>query len=56
METEVSPYLSLPARTLRNACHEVGRDDDGRACPSCLVQDICGADGPHLRNLPPRTD
>ena len=36
-----SPYLLSPARTLREACHEIGRDADGRLCADCPVADLC---------------
>jgi hypothetical protein len=39
-----SPYLSSPARTLYDACHEAGRDRNNQACPDCPVRTICDAD------------
>jgi len=36
-----SPYLLSPARTLREACHETGRDGGGRLCIDCPVADLC---------------
>ena len=36
-----SRYLLSPARTLREACHEIGRDGDGRLCADCPVSDLC---------------
>jgi len=37
----VSPYLRSPARTLREACHEVNRDNQGRLCADCPLADLC---------------
>jgi hypothetical protein len=36
-----SSYLRSPARTLREACHETGRDGGGRLCVDCPVADLC---------------
>jgi hypothetical protein len=36
-----SEYLLRPIRTLRTICTEAGRDDNGQACPTCLVRDLC---------------
>jgi hypothetical protein len=36
-----SRYLKSPARTLREACHEIGRDVDGRRCLDCPMADLC---------------
>ncbi len=36
-----SSYLLSPARTLREACHETGRDGGGRLCIDCPVADLC---------------
>jgi len=36
-----SPYLLIPARTLREVCQETGRDAEGRACIDCPVADLC---------------
>jgi hypothetical protein len=41
---DISPYLSTPARTLREACHETGRDAAGRNCQNCPVTDLCEKD------------
>jgi len=38
---DVSLYLSSPARTLREACHEIGRNAEGRNCKDCPVADLC---------------
>ena len=38
----VSSYLRSPARSLREVCHEIGRDAGGRRCLDCLVADLCG--------------
>ena len=40
----VSTYLCTPVRTLYAVCREIGRDDHGRACAVCPLQDICAAD------------
>jgi hypothetical protein len=37
----VSTYLVSPARTLREACHEIGRDAGGKNCRDCPVADLC---------------
>jgi len=37
----VSAYLTLPARSLREACHEAGRDVGGKKCVECPLADIC---------------
>ena len=42
-ESTKDPYLKVPERTLYDACHSLGRDDNGRACPSCPVRDVCEA-------------
>jgi hypothetical protein len=34
-------YLESPARTLREACHETGRDGGGQRCADCPVADLC---------------
>ena len=36
----VSPYLRSPARTLREACHEENRDNQGRLCADCPLADL----------------
>ncbi|HTV89310.1 MAG TPA: hypothetical protein VME41_09865 [Stellaceae bacterium] len=36
-----SRYLAAALRTLHDACHETGRDDDGRRCPTCCLRDLC---------------
>ena len=38
---DASPYLSRPARTLREACHETGRDAAGGSCLDCPLADLC---------------
>lgn len=40
----VRPYLLSPARTLRDACRQTGRDIDGARCPVCPVRDLCESD------------
>jgi hypothetical protein len=37
-------YLVSPARTLRDACRQVGCDNDGARCPVCQVREICESD------------
>jgi hypothetical protein len=37
----VSAYLKLPPRSLREVCHEAGRDGGGRKCLDCPLADIC---------------
>ena len=34
-------FLSSPARSLRDACREVGRDESGRRCHTCPVKSLC---------------
>ena len=34
-------FLRSSARSLREACEEVGRDDHGRECPDCQVRKLC---------------
>jgi hypothetical protein len=36
-----SKYLFRPIRTLRTICCEAGRDDNGQACATCPVRDLC---------------
>jgi len=36
-----NPYLLSPARTLREVCHEIGRDGNRLACADCPVADLC---------------
>jgi hypothetical protein len=38
---DASPYLSRPARALREACHETGWDAEGRSCTDCPLADLC---------------
>lgn len=44
MSERVSEYLRRPLRVLYDACGEAGQDDDGRRCPTCVVNDICQAE------------
>ena len=37
----MSGYLARPFRTLRTICCAAGRDNSGRACPTCQVQELC---------------
>lgn len=37
----MSGYLALPFRTLRTICYVAGRDNGGRACATCPVQELC---------------
>jgi hypothetical protein len=39
-----SGYLSVPLRTLYDACRAAGRDDSGKACATCPVNYICAAE------------
>jgi hypothetical protein len=34
-------FLSSPARSLREACKEIGRDESERRCPRCPVKSLC---------------
>ncbi|GEM_PF-6837934 len=36
-----SQYLARPVRSLRVVCRATGRDDDGRACATCAIRDLC---------------
>jgi len=38
---EPSPYLTQAPRLLRDACHAMRKDDQGRYCPRCSVRDFC---------------
>ena len=41
-EVRSRPYfLSSSARSLREACREVGRDESGRRCRTCPVKSLC---------------
>jgi hypothetical protein len=40
---EENLYLTVPTRTLYDACHSLGRDDNGRRCPICAIRDLCEA-------------
>jgi hypothetical protein len=40
----VSPYLTSPARTLYDACRQMDRDEDGKACATCPVRHHCIAE------------
>jgi hypothetical protein len=41
-EVRSRPYfLSSPARSLREACREVGRDESGCRCRTCPVKSLC---------------
>ncbi|MGH7093058.1 MAG: hypothetical protein ACREFB_05935 [Stellaceae bacterium] len=39
--TQVSMYLTRPLRTLAAVCRAIGRDDNGRACTTCPLHDMC---------------
>jgi hypothetical protein len=39
-----SRYLASRLRTLYDVCRDGGRDDQGRACATCPVADICARD------------
>ncbi len=34
-------FLRSAARSLKEACQEVGRDEGGRRCRDCPVRDLC---------------
>ena len=34
-------FLQSTARSLKEACQEVGRDEGGQRCPDCPVRDLC---------------
>lgn len=51
----VSPYLLSQARTLRDACRQSGRDENGLRCASCPVKDLCESDERWLVKLTPRS-
>ena len=34
-------FLSSTACSLREACSEIGRDENGRRCPTCPVKSLC---------------
>ena len=38
---DVSAYLLIEPRILRNVCRSTRRDDDGRRCPQCCVREFC---------------
>ena len=37
----ISPYLLSPARSLGDACREIGRDEGGGRCPVCPLRELC---------------
>lgn len=41
MKAPVSTYLTRKLRTLAAICRQLGRDDHGRACATCLLRDLC---------------
>ena len=45
---DASPYLSRPARTLREVCHETVRDADGGSCTDCPLADLCQKDAERM--------
>jgi hypothetical protein len=46
-----SRYLASRLRTLYDVCRDGGRDDDGRACATCPVADICARDLAQARGI-----
>ena len=48
-DQEENLYLTVPVRTLYDACHSLGRDDNGRRCPTCAIRDLCEAQNPRNR-------
>ena len=46
-----SEYLNNRRRTLYEACHNLRRDDSGRACSVCVLLTMCG-DGAATGRLP----
>lgn len=38
---DLSPYLLKNQRPLRDACHAMRKDDNGRYCSQCNVRDFC---------------
>jgi hypothetical protein len=51
----VSAYLLSPARTLRDACRQSGRDENGLRCAICPVKDLCESDERWLVKLTSRS-
>ena len=41
VQVQVSPYLMLPVRTLREACESTGRFNAGKSCCSCVLRVFC---------------
>lgn len=37
----ISPYLLSPARSLGEACREIGRGAGGAHCPVCRLRELC---------------
>jgi hypothetical protein len=52
MKAPVSTYLTRPLRTLAAICRQLGRDDHGRACATCLLRDLCDAENPAVSQQP----
>jgi hypothetical protein len=40
-EDDVSAYLLIEPRILRDVCRSMQGDDDGRRCPQCCVREFC---------------
>jgi hypothetical protein len=38
---DVSAYLLIEPRILREVCRSTRRDDGGRRCPQCCVREFC---------------
>jgi hypothetical protein len=47
---DASPYLLVPARTLREACNEIGRDAADGSCLDCPLADLCEKNAAGCRN------
>jgi hypothetical protein len=45
---DASPYLSRPARSLREACHQTGHDTDDGSCIDCPLADLCEKDAERM--------
>ena len=41
LDQGISPYLRMPLRTLGEACRANGRDNEGAACLSCPLGEVC---------------
>jgi len=41
LEDDISAYLLMKPRILRDVCRSTRGDDDGRRCPRCCVREFC---------------